>query len=243
MQPPETAVIRSSRLEASDLQRLFSHEASVLHVTNFFPKLSAMKLGQELAQEAILQHQTQSELKNWKVSTSKGLESSDVFTLGAHLPYNIAVANNALDKYFENVPKELRQRRRNEGGNNREDGDTAKLLWPLDQLRLELDEIWPHGAGLAPHRGGGLPRIMMSPTRWKRGFVHVDEMGPLSVSGLFSANIYLQVPQVSTERNSSIVTPPVLEIWPLNIQNRWDWYRVRTMDTLCCAPATLLDAY
>ena len=58
---------------------------------------------------------------------------------------------------------------------------------------------------------------MMGPTRWKKGFVHVDEMGPLNDhQGLFSANIYLQMP--SDDKRA-------LEIWPLGIRNRWDWYR------------------
>ncbi|KAG7362657.1 hypothetical protein IV203_026017 [Nitzschia inconspicua] len=233
-QPADSAVITTSQLRTNDLQRLFTHEVSVLHVSNFYPRQSAMELGWELAQQALSQHHQQhQELKNWKVSTSKGLESSDVLTLGAHLPYNIAFANHALEDYFNSVPKELRQRRRlvldemGEAANDR-----AKLLWPLDQLRLELDEAWEHGAGVARNRGGGLPRIMMGPTRWKRGFVHVDEMAPLSThKGLFSANIYLQLPHCDSEQTHSsqpmrVPEPhPVLELWPLNIRNRWDWYR------------------
>jgi hypothetical protein len=247
-QPRDGAVISSSQLRSEDLRRLFTHEVSVLHVLNFYPRQSAIDLGKELAQQALFQQQRQQrqhgqngELNNWKISTSKGLESSDVLTLGAHLPFNIACANNMLDDYYRNVPRELRQRRRyddhdhhHHNGNNNNNNkiiSRAKLLWPLDQLRLELDEVWPQGAGLASHRGGGLPRIMMGPTRWKRGFVHVDELAPLSKQrGLFSANIYLQMPQLS--HGTSLATPqpikpqPVLEVWPLNIQNRWDWYRV-----------------
>ena len=63
--------------------------------------------------------------------------------------------------------------------------------------------------------GGGLARIMMGPTRWKKGYIHVDDMGPLKTSqGLFSANIYLQMPQ-----------PQAMDIWPLGVRSRWDWYR------------------
>ena len=231
MQPTETAVITADQLRSDDLQRLFHHDATVLHVRNFYPKHSAQELGHQLAQQALQQQSDGSsstqKLKNWKVSTSKGLESSDVFTLGAHLPYNIAVANEKLDEYHDNVPTELRQRRR-------ASNDTAKLLWPLDQLRLELDEAWPHGASLARNRSGGLPRIMMGPTRWKRGFVHVDELAPLSTtSGLFSANIYLRLPHHDSTAATETEPEPVLEIWPLDIRNRFDWYRnAKTLSNL-----------
>ena len=180
--------------------------------------------------------------RNWKVSTSRGLESSDVITLGKHTPYNVAVAaastrrsgstnedeindnkksKDGTDDYFEGVQKEFRSRRirkqqQTTNDHVNDDGDDNEdyyRLWPLDKLRLELEEIWPGGAGLACEDdwakklttegqqqrrpfGGGLPRIMIGPTRWKRGFVHVDELGPLKTErrGLFSANIYLTMP-------------------------------------------------
>jgi hypothetical protein len=102
----------------------------------------------------------------------------------------------------------------------------------MDQLRLEIDEAWPQGGGLGRQSqgqqrpfGGGLPRVMMGPTRWKKGFVHVDEMGPLKENQeLFSANIYLQLPL-----DSATMKQRALEIWPLGIRNRWDWYRVSSL--------------
>lgn len=213
-------VIVRDTLEASDLQRLFQHQATAIHIPNYFPRASAIELGSQLARQV-----QEGKAKNWKVSTAQGLESSDVFTLGAHVPYNVAVAGGETDQYHLNVQKELRQRRRDEASN------TAKTLWPLDQLRLELDQAWPQGAGLSRdsknpqnYKGGGLPRIMLGPTRWKKGFVHVDEMAPLSPeSGFFSGNIYLQLPDTTKTE----IPQPVLEIWPLGIHNKWDWYKVR----------------
>jgi hypothetical protein len=223
---PAGEIITRDAFQASDLQRLFRHEATALHIKNFYPKHSAQALGHDLATQA-----QQGQAHNWKVSTAQGLESSDVFTLGAHMPYNIAVANQVVDDYYAQVPKEFQQRRRQRTTNNDNNHEEeAKLLWPLDQLRLELDQVWPHGAGLARHeqdpnhcRGGGLPRVMMGPTRWKKGFVHVDELAPLSSSsGYFSANIYLQLPQ-----QESAEAQPILEVWPLGVRSKWDWYRVR----------------
>ena len=72
--------------------------------------------------------------------------------------------------------------------------------------------------------GGGLLRIMMGPTRWKKGLIHVDELGPLNVNkGCFSANIYLQLPNHQEDGENS---EPVLDIWPLDIRSKWDWYRL-----------------
>jgi hypothetical protein len=222
--PAAEVMVRDS-LRGPDLQRLFQHQATALHIPNYFPRNSAVELGAQLAQQV-----QDGKARNWKVSTAHGLESSDVFTLGAHAPHNVAVANQSLDEYYSNVEKELRQRRRDDKRN------TAKTLWPLDQFRLELDQAWPQGAGLARdakqlenYKGGGLPRIMLGPSRWKRGFVHVDELAPLSPSnGFFSANIYLQLP----DKQNADKAQEILEIWPLALKSKWDWYKVSNMQYL-----------
>ena len=231
----ETIVVDDGIIHANHLERLFDHDATALHIRNFYNPICAEQLGEDLIQESL--HKGG---KNWKVSTSRGLESSDVFTLGEHPPYNVAVTQERLsgslmqndgaikgdltpiDQYFEGVQKEFHSRRRK--GMNYQ-------LWPLDKLRLELDEAWRFGAGLAREQknkrrafGGGLPRIMRGPTRWK-GFIHVDDLGPLDPNrGLFSANIYLTVPDSTTSKNS---TPDAgsLYIWPLGVRSRLDWYR------------------
>jgi hypothetical protein len=200
-------LILPDRLTPEPLERLMRHDALAVHVQGFFPPTATRHLADRLLD------QVQSGLaRNWRVSTSRGLESSDVWTLGEHAPYNAAPDEQ---DYFDGVWHELHVRRRSEG-------DTP-FLHPLDLLRLQLDEAWQSGAGLArSHRtnqpfSGGLPRVMKGPTRWKQGFIHVDEMGPLQAdTGLFSANIYLRLP---TE------LPQVLHIWPVGIRSRWDWYR------------------
>lgn len=160
------------RLQADHLERLVLHQATSLHVKQFFPKEAAIDLGRRLAQDV-----RQGKGRNWKVSTSRGLESSDVSTLGEHPPFNVASAHGkeGIDAYFDAVPKEMHARRSLESG--------RPYLWPLDLLRLQLDEAWPAGAGLARDEqqrpySGGLPRVMEGPTRWKKGYIHVDEMGP-----------------------------------------------------------------
>ena len=247
---PAAEVIQAQHdITAHDLGRLLRHEATALHVKQFFPKRAAAALGRQLAAEVAAGGG-----QNWKVSTSRGLESSDVATLGAHPPFNVAAAHGAagMAQYFDAVPLELRQRRQLDNAND--DGQEQQqqpALWPLDLLRLALDEVWPAGAGLARDEtrqrvySGGLPRVMQGPTRWKRGYIHVDEMGPLNpANGLFSANIYLQLPSDDNDNgeqqqqrqqqqtdgqndnhDTADAEQDILQIWPLGIRSRWDWYR------------------
>jgi hypothetical protein len=142
---------------------------------------------------------------------------------------------HSLDLYFVGARKEMRSRRFSRKHEGR------PQLWPLDKLRLELDEAWPAGAGLAreeayPKRpfGGGLPRIMFGPTRWRKGFIHVDEMAPLNANyGQFSANIYLLPPVSSAPLllDDTKQRFEALHIWPLGIRSRMDWYKVNQEKT------------
>jgi len=213
----------SNTLTTEDLSRLFRHDATALHVPGFYDTHAAAELGSQLAEQA-----SQGKGRNWKVSTSRGLESSDVLTLGEHPPFNVVASkgnDHSRDSYFDKVPFEFKKRRQR----RLSDGTTIPQLWPLDLLRLQLDEVWPCGAGLARNEGdgrpfgGGLPRVMKGPTRWPKGFIHVDEMGPLDPEkGLFSANIYLQLPE---NTNNGETDQEILHIWPVGIRSRWDWYR------------------
>ena len=254
-------ILTSHRIIRTDhLQRLLSHNALSIHVKEFYrPSELASAIGRHLAQQAV-----EGKARNWKVMRGhqRGMESTDVMTVGEHDPYNIAVANGTTQKYFNSVRNEFQHRRQpqhldellfhRQGDSSTSSSSPSSLppvsiLWPLDQVRLELDEAWPGGTGLARQKqeeesrggngqtnpskakvfGGGLPRIMMGPTRWKHGLVHVDQFAPLSTTqGLFSANIYLQLPN---QKEESIQTggnaDGVLEIWPLGIRNQWEWYK------------------
>jgi hypothetical protein len=268
------AVLRSEAnvISTAHLEQLLRHEAVALHVPAFYPPHTARQLGLQLAQEAMdgrHSHRTdnasvhsskpQQRPQNWKISTSRGLESSDVTTLGAHVPYNVALtsssSSSSIDEYFAGVQVELQSRRYRYNASDREgrvQGQVEPQLWPLDLLRLQLDEAWPYGAGLARDArrnqpfGGGLPRIMhATTTRWKRGLIHVDELGPLRTSeGLFSANIYLQVPPSvcsasasdTSNDNDQVMPETVLQIWPTSIRSRWDWYRNALLLSCLSAP-------
>ena len=240
----QAEVIESkSFIRTEDLKRLMNHDATAIHVKQFYDPQISKDLGKSIAEKALLH------ANNWRIGSnnnnnssssndvSRGMESSDVSTMGEYLPFNVVACNgsnnkNSMDAYFDGVQREFQKRKQN----------YDKPIWPLDQLRLELDEAWPAGAGLARDKqtkrpfGAGLPRIMMGPTRWKKdGYIHVDEMAPLtSNQGLFSANIYLQLPdknntndQISTNKNIHTNTNAGdFAIWPLGIRSRWDWYKV-----------------
>lgn len=253
-----------------NLTDLMNHKVLAIHVKEFYPRNTSIELGKQLENESKIKNQ----LSNWQTSTGvddgtavkRGLESSDVMTIGEHLPYNMSYHTVENKKnYFTNVSKEFKKRRfmmpqqqpEPSLSSQQEQQPSSSLsspqeqqqpqLWPLDLLRLQLDEIWPHGAGLAryndydkiqnktnnndilyhrPSYGGGLTRIMHGPTRWKDGYIHVDDMEVLNTNrGLFSANIYLQLPN---EQQSDVVNnqqQEILNIWPMNIYNKWDWYR------------------
>jgi hypothetical protein len=114
----------------------------------------------------------------------------------------------------------------------REDGKTKDQT---STSNMSSDSKSDRNVRYARPYGGGLPRIMQGPTRWKRGFIHVDELGPLdNTRGLFSANIYLNVPESTsiggidggTDDEGWKKDAGALHVWPLGVRSRWDWYRV-----------------
>jgi len=86
-------------------------------------------------------------------------------------------------------------------------------LSPIDQLRLELDELWPHGASVGNFDGKkmlvGIGRIMRPETSYLAAAQpHFDSL-PQRVADLvsqFAANIYLEMPSVGGE----------LEMWDID---------------------------
>ncbi|CAM9262200.1 unnamed protein product, partial [Discosporangium mesarthrocarpum] len=231
-------VITAESLERGALEDLFSHRTCAIHIQEFYLPSAAAEMARWLEQSS-------DAIQNWKVSSQRGLESSDVWSVGK--PYNMAVITCVLRRYhntvghlitaqdpalkqtrlfssasspfrqayFDDAPKLMRRFRE-----DRSFGE-APLLGPLDKLRLELDEIWPEGATVRKNDAGephlaGVARIMRGPTQYIDGFIHVDELAPMVPHhGIFSANVYLRMPPTGGE----------LAIWPVAFRSRWDFYR------------------
>ena len=200
----ETSVVLEcdGGIGARELVALANHDALAVRVRGFYDAALCEKVALDLVGR---------ESENWQVSVAGGLESSDVRSVAT--PFNVATkgGDEAVDRYFR-TSRQVMRSLRPDGG-----------LSPLDKLRLELDEAWPGGACVSKRDGrpflAGLPRLMKGPTRWLQGFCHVDDISPARpMRGLFSANVYLQVPDVGG----------ALQIWPLTWRTRWDFYRHAT---------------
>jgi hypothetical protein len=204
----------------ADLHSLFTHRTLALHVKGFYPPSHCDALADHYQTLA-----NQGGAKNWMVSTSRGLESSDVSTIGT--PSNMAMTNGggdralAMEEYHQEAQDRFSSNREIELSSPPQSPPSSSssslysshppLLHPLDKLRLELDEAWAPGANVAksttaPFKAfnAGLPRIMVGPTRFRKGFIHVDDLSPMvEERGTFSANIYLRVPPLGDGFNSN----------------------------------------
>ncbi|CAM9534959.1 unnamed protein product [Choristocarpus tenellus] len=76
-------VITEKTLQRESLEKLFSHSACAIHVPGFYPASSSATKAKKLLE-------LKDAIQNWKVTSEKGLESSDVLSVGK--PYNMAAA-------------------------------------------------------------------------------------------------------------------------------------------------------
>lgn len=85
---PTVDVITMETFDRSSLEALFLHRACAVHVPGFYPKQAAAEVAKRLERQTT---------QNWKVSSPRGLESSDVLSVGK--PYNVAAQEGpaALD--------------------------------------------------------------------------------------------------------------------------------------------------
>jgi len=202
-----------------------------VHIQGFYPPKAAKEIARRLTQDPARQLE-------WKVSNpQKGLESSDVRTIGSQ-PYNMVASSRdkaAEEAYFDGALACMRELREgnsssssttstssSKSGQGQEPIPELPVLGPLDKLRLELDEIFPAGATVTKHPKDGRPfvaglaRVMQGPTQHLEGFIHVDDIHPISSDeGLFSANLYLELPFTGGGE---------LLIYDVEVRSRWEFY-------------------
>lgn len=219
--PGAHVLTRDRELVREDIEELVAHRALAVHVRGFYPADLSEKLADKMLADV--------DVRNWNVASGgREAEASDVDAVGT--PHNVAFAKGELDSYFDSSILEMRKWR------HLTDERQDLVMGPMDKFRLELDEVWRHGCSLSRDKKHndrpflpGVPRIMRpstryDPSRWTRGFAHVDELAIMRPDrGLFSANIYLRNAPSGGE----------LQIWPITFSNRWDFYRNAPTLSLC----------
>ncbi len=228
--------LKANQVTERSLKKLFRHEVAAIRVPNFFPAEACDYLS-----ESFLEQPT----SNWKVSSSRGMESSDVESIVT--PYNVALGRGpeCIQQYFENA-KHFTQSLRQNGGRQTAstNASTTQLddrggggshhfifptLTPIDLLRLQLDETWPDGATIGKdtksgnHLLAGAVRIMRGAQHGSnnnissQGFIHVDDLSVMQNNGgLFSANVYLKTPTYGGGE---------LEIFPITFRTRYEFIK------------------
>jgi hypothetical protein len=189
--PDGSSVLTGPQLTRELLVELFERRACAVRIPNFCTRELADALSSWLLDSA--------GYENWAVRNEAGeFTPSDTF-YSASTPFNVALkAEDSFVRYFSQALPATRRLRA-----------ARSELTPIDKLRLELDELWPHGARIGSYKGlkmsVGIGRVMtpdgMLPgVASTEGMCHVDGFALANrPSGFFSANVYLRVPDSGGE--------------------------------------------
>jgi hypothetical protein len=172
------------RLDVRALTGLFQRrDVCAVHVRRFCTPEVAARLSALAAGEQ----------PRWSL---RGEVETDTFFAADSVPGELAHRSRAdFFRYFAGWEGFVARQREASGG-----------AWPVDRLRLALDEGWPGGARLGDFAGGrarpAIVRVMRPETRSvpALGFIHRDDPRPMSAArGVASASIYLDVPREGGE--------------------------------------------
>ena len=167
------------------------HSVSAIHVKRF----CSPEIAHRLSAVARREH------AQWKL---KGTIGTDMHYAGGSIPIEVATHSKPdFFRYFAEWHTFVdRQRAASIGA------------WPIDRLRLTLDDVWQHGARLGDFAGRkARPAMMriMTPDNAdapNQGFIHVDGgTYPDPKHGNASANIYLEMPPSGGE----------LQVWNVDV--------------------------
>ncbi len=211
-------VIVSQQLSSDSLQGLIENKICAIHVPNF----CALSIAENLSKKAL------EEYTHWKL---RGVVNTDMFYAGGSIPKEAAHHSwPDFCRYFrEREDFIFKQRAASDGA------------WPVDRLRLALDEAWPFGAHVDHWLGQKLRpaimRVMHPQSDFKinmptYGFIHTDDTPKLkSTWGTFSANIYLKIPEEGGE----------LYIWSVNLNETKDIHHYWSAQLLSLIQGSLFD--
>lgn len=189
-------VVVAEQLTSASLQSLIvDNNVCAIHIPGFCPP----HIAESLSKKAL------DEYTHWKLG---GVVGTDMFYAGGSIPVEVAEHSwQDFHRYFSEREDFVSKQRLMSNG-----------TWPVDQLRLQLDDTWPFGACLGQYLGQkvrpAIMRIMHAKNDFnfstpKYGFIHTDDYSTLQSSrGTYSANIYLKVSEEGGE----------LYIWSINLK-------------------------
>ena len=195
LQPDGSKILVKDNLNMESINTLFrDNSVLAIRVPGFCSNEVARKLGNEALKE----------YANWKLG---GKIVTDMCYAGGSIPKEVACNNKQsfIDYFLQN----------NEYVNSQR--ELSNQEWPVDRLIEQLSEFWLGGAKLGSWLGQtfrpAITRVMdvkhsYNQQSLKTGFIHTDNYSNInSTSGLFSANIYLNIPEEGGE----------LHIWNVNM--------------------------
>lgn len=183
-------VLEVDSLTEECLCTLFKNQALALRIPNYCDPVIASKLGMWLASQSNLPAYTH-EVYEDGIPIQKYY---GVYRYG--FPYNKTYGtdpnSNIREQYYQEAIRSIRGLRQ----------ACMPFLSPIDQVRLELDEIWPTGAQVANYEGRkmfvGIGRITPAADSYileERPHVDCLPESIYQLDGQFSANVYLQLPK------------------------------------------------
>ena len=185
------AVKTTTRLHPEDLQAFRKGDILALVVKDFYDKNNTAAVN-KLAHHPDLEEYQYVTTKNGKTTT---------------LPFGVKRLGEPFSRSFGKTPDSPeRQKYYLEAakGMRRLREIFTPNLSPIDKLRIEMDETWPGGAGIARLEGKlmftGIIRITEPDIAILEKKPHVDSMTPdIQIDRQFAANIFLETPEEGGE--------------------------------------------
>jgi hypothetical protein len=187
-------VLTKSSLHATDLESLFKGEVCAIRVPNYFSTYLARRATSSLLNLA--------KPKPYSLPLDNGLKRRTDVKYGVGFPKRLGLfSESSRAKYYSEAVNSIRKIRK----------VFEPALSPIDRFRLELDEVWPEGAGLSHNEKksdlAGTLRFM-EPTNV--GLLHIDDYFRKPWKKAFSACFYFKLPPKGGE----------LEIWDIALNNK-----------------------